>query len=87
MYSYVGQVFVTQKQVRVGKMFQGLLHVTLYNQYQTEGYEFQNLYCPSRTISKHQPLSWSGLFYFFFLVLKTLQPMHDEWQKSDTYAD
>lgn len=86
MYSYVGQVFVTQKQVRVGNFFKGLLHVTLYNQYQTEGYEFQNLYCPSRTISKHQPLSWSGLFYFF-LVLKTLQPMHDEWQKSDTYAD
>lgn len=52
MYSYVGQVFVTQKQVRVGNIFQGLLHVTLYNQYQTEGYEFQNLYCPSRTISK-----------------------------------
>lgn len=57
LYSYVGQVFVTQKQVRVGKMFQGLLHFTLYNQYQTEGYEFQNLYSPSCTISKHQPLS------------------------------
>lgn len=66
MYSYVGQVFVTQKQVRVEKFVQGLLHITLYNQYQTEGYEFQNLYCPPRTISKHQPLSWSGLAVIYF---------------------
>lgn len=77
MYSYVGQVFVTQKQVRVGKIFKvyymllSIINIKLkvmnFKIYIALLVQYLNTnLCPDQDCS------------IFFVVLKTLQPMHDE---------